>query len=432
NTNRTRLYEASGGADHLVNAFMMFSGQFDLLPPEDRDAQEKRALEMIYAAVSNYRMPTAALEVAVDKSNPYFQVIHHVGVEIFASYPSFLLSAGGVRTGPANRLAFSGNDPDYGVALPTVLIPTAGLDERNELIRFEGGEEHDGNTCVAPGFACGLNPVIPSLYDACKVTSGDWTFINSANCTLTDRPPDADGMANPGPYFYAAIYNTACTNDDYCVTYQQSCTDADYEAWANAVHDAPLREAEADTAFNLSLYGPLPQRQAAAERAVHLRAEAAWLRREISLRAFCTSQDRRVGMLQAVDAPLMDRDGDGDSDASDMQTGFDEFRTNVLAHNTGAIFSADLEGTYTTADGQTVIKFDPARYEKDDDEWAIRAYGAQNYDEWTSWHLAQGDLMEADDSIVEFQSPVSGLHYQLDFSDEDHPRTTPDPIERGN
>ncbi|MCA9905797.1 MAG: hypothetical protein KC547_18200, partial [Anaerolineae bacterium] len=178
NTNRTRLYEASGGADHLVNAFMMFSGQFDLLPPEDREAQKNRALEMIYAAVSNYRMPTAALELAVDKSQPYFQVIHHVGVEIFASYPSFLLSAGGVRTGPANRLAFSGNDPDYGVALPTVLIPTAGLDERNELIRFEGGEEHDGNTCVAPGFACGLNPVIPALYDACKVTSGDWTFIN--------------------------------------------------------------------------------------------------------------------------------------------------------------------------------------------------------------------------------------------------------------
>lgn len=432
NTNRTRLYEASGGADHLVNAFMMFSGQVDLLPPEDRGAQEMRALEMIYAAVSNYRMPTAALEVAVDKSAPYFQVVHHVGVEIFASYPSFLISAGGVRTGPANRLAFSGAAPDYGVALPTVLIPTAGLDERNELIRFEGGEEHDGNTCVAPGFACGLNPVIPSLYDACKVTSGDWTFINSAACALTDRPPGDAGMANPGPYFYAAVYSASCTNDDYCVTYQQSCTDSEHEAWADAVRDAPLREAEANIALNLSLYGPLAQRQAAAERSVRLSAEAAWLRREISLRAFCTSQDRRAGMLEAIDAPLIDRDGDGDRDAADMQIGFDTFRTTVLANNTGAIFNSNLEGRYAAADGQTVITFDPARSEKDEDQWALRSYGGQNYDEWTSWHLAQGDIMQANGSIVDFRSPISGLSYQLDFSDANNAHTTPDPIQRGN
>lgn len=437
-THRTAFYAALGGADHLIHMFMLFSGQTDWLLPEDIPSQESRALELIYAAVSSYRMPTAALEVAVDKSVPYFQVIHHEGVEIFYSTPAFLLSAGGVNTGPANLVAFSGNENDTGAALPTVLIPSVAVHDRNELIRFEGGPNHEGNTCVAPGFACGLNPVIPTLYDACKVTEGDWTFINSAACPLPFNPAGAGGAANPGPYFYAAVYSTACTNDQYCVSYEDSCTAAEVQAWQNANRDAPMRAAKANIAFNLSLFGPLAQRAAAGERARQLRQEAEWLAHDAALRSACASPERRIGMLEAVPAPLIDHDNDGDADANDLQVGFDSFRASVLMNNpasifteTSALFVTLVNGTYHMSDSQTVIRFDPTRYQHDEDEWAIRVIGGQAYDEWADWKLAQGDVMQADDAIIVFRSPISGLSFTLDLSDEDNPTTTPISIERG-
>jgi hypothetical protein len=166
--------------------------------------------------------------------------------------------------------------------------------DRNELIRFEGGEAHDGNTCVTQGFACGLNPIIPDLYAACRVDAGNWAFINTAGCALPGAADPPGQAGNPGPYLYIAIYTEACSpfNDSWCVTYEDSCSEA---------------EAAKPARF-----------------------------------PYCTSQEQRFGFLEVVDAPT-------DADAHSPDSGLPE-RSGAQpgGHERGMI------GRYRTADGHLI------------------------------------------------------------------------------
>lgn len=373
NANRTYLYEMAGGADHQVGRFLVLAGLTGLIDVGDIGRQESRLQETIYAAVSSYRLPAVILDLAIDKSTPYVQRIHHAGIEVYASSTGYLLSAGGIETGYANQVAFSGRNVDRGAAVPTVLIPTAGILDRNDLIRFEGGEAHDGNTCVTQGFACGLNPTIPALYDACRTDNGNWTFINTVKCALPGAPDPEGEAGNPGPYLYIALYSEACNqfNDSFCVTYAESCSEA---------------EAAEPARF-----------------------------------PYCTSQEQRFGFLEVKDAP---------QDPNDAIAGFQDFMHGVLEHNP-SVMSVGMIGSYLTTDGRR-IQFDPGRGQKASDEWAILAInGAVTEYEFDDWDLGEGDIIEADGGRITIRNPHLGDEIHFDFSDRNQPGTSvPNDIDR--
>lgn len=156
---------------------------------------------MLRAGRGRYRVPDMILDMVIGKSqiHTYFQRFRHEGVEIYASSPEFLISAGGIFR--------EGRGEEQGWALPTMLMPTADGADRNEFIQISGSTEPKFrvNTCVAPGFACGLNPWVPDAVPrTCIKHSGKWRFINFA--TQWNPTPGCDR-----PYgFYVAVYSAPC------------------------------------------------------------------------------------------------------------------------------------------------------------------------------------------------------------------------------
>jgi hypothetical protein len=121
-----------------------------------------------------YQLPPLIADLIVnDRHRTFWQGIRHEGVEINAATPDFLISGGGrwePRTtrdmlwGSKVLKAFSVDPKDtHGNAMPTTLMPTAHGDDLNDLIRIKGHSDREkrNNTCVGPGFACGLNPSVP-------------------------------------------------------------------------------------------------------------------------------------------------------------------------------------------------------------------------------------------------------------------------------
>jgi hypothetical protein len=160
--------------------------------------------DMLRAVLSDYRLPEPLWDLILNSSHRiFYQGLHHYTDELYASSPSFLISAGGFPTTCAYPVAAFANtcppqaDNDFGVALPTTVMPTARFIDRDDLVRFEGsGSVNDQwwNLCVAPNFACGLNPVIPAsmssdLKPQCVIIERPWTFINfSGECNNEGAP----------------------------------------------------------------------------------------------------------------------------------------------------------------------------------------------------------------------------------------------------
>jgi hypothetical protein len=157
---------------------------------------------MVNAATSGYQLPPPVLATAVER-RAFEQTIRHSAVERVEQSPAFTISAGGVRTGPTATVLGFGWDKDRGAAMPTVIIPTIAGSYMKDLFRFEGvglHHERSENTCVAPGFACGLNPKLSVAFGSTECTRREITstdtlfFVSSAQCF-----PDS-----PGPHFYLA------------------------------------------------------------------------------------------------------------------------------------------------------------------------------------------------------------------------------------
>lgn len=219
------LYESFSGADHEVTRAMLLSGQTQLLdgfrvtpPPDPADPITKRnrvihaaLAEMVNAATSEYRLPPPVLATAVERRT-FEQTVQHAGVERVLQSPAFTISAGGVRTGPTTPVFGYGRPKDRGVAMPTVIIPTVAGAYMKDLFRFDGiGSHHDrtANTCVAPGFACGIQPKLSEAFLVCTkrhlgATGGNF-FVSSAECLPAD----------PGPHFYLAARIDDCP-DAFC------------------------------------------------------------------------------------------------------------------------------------------------------------------------------------------------------------------------
>jgi hypothetical protein len=212
------LYNSQKGADFQVMWQLVEAGQTQLAdqsPLGDQGPLEEAGMgDGVNPSVSSYRMPDFVLELATGRLT-YMQRFHHAGVEIYSSAPSYLLSAGGVPTPPANKIFGLGDSSDAGVALPTVLIPTDGGVSVDDLIRFEGvgtGGDREQNLCVFGGFACGKNLVVPpqvfgdrgcsTPVDALPV---HWVFIKSTGCVTS-------GLATGSHPFYVAAARIDCPN----------------------------------------------------------------------------------------------------------------------------------------------------------------------------------------------------------------------------
>jgi hypothetical protein len=154
------------------------------------------------ALAGSYRLPDVVGEkIFATDDNAHFERFAYDGLELYARRPEFLISAGGIYTKIQKWIPFE--MPNDGYVMPTTLIPGAGLEtDAHQLIRIEGHQNRTRrtNTCVAPDFACGLNPVVPSsLPAACVRKDGPWTFVNY---TAPDCPLDYG--------FYAAVYSAPC------------------------------------------------------------------------------------------------------------------------------------------------------------------------------------------------------------------------------
>jgi len=217
-------YLLSGAVDAQTSRMILLSGYIerlaDISPPDKRFADTGSNDQLLLAGICSYRVPELILELLMNKDRtPYYQRFFHGnrrhygvlvsdlqddimvpqaipgGVEIYASQPEFLISAGGAYFPNGNVF---NNVKDSAHAVPTTLMPTKGGANRNEFIRILGalGEDNDKgrvNTTVLPGFASGFNVAIPPLYkpppgeigevigvDNLYEKIGNWTFINAA------------------------------------------------------------------------------------------------------------------------------------------------------------------------------------------------------------------------------------------------------------
>ena len=220
------LYESVAAADHEIVRAMLLSGQTQLLdpnrpmvgPPPDFKPVPQAAYryklavlaEMVNAATSSYRLPSGALEKAVTRQT-FEQTIRHTSVERVEQSPAFTISAGGFPSGPSLTFLGKGRDADRGAAMPTVIIPTITGSYMRDLFRFDGVGVHQArsdNTCVAPGFACGLNPQLSTAFKPFAKLEGpaedSLFFVSSAEAF----------PAIAGPHFYVAGRIVKCTG--YC------------------------------------------------------------------------------------------------------------------------------------------------------------------------------------------------------------------------
>ncbi len=171
---------------------------------------------MQHAYTGEFRVSPVISDLMSDSLGPqeslerfYFQRDSHYAVEVYYRGPKYLISGGGVHDD--GRLSFFGNTEDaWGLA--TTLMPNDEVLDRRELLRIDGNADEGKrvNTCVAPDFACGENPVVPAgIPDACKLVKDQWTFLDLAGIT-----PGCD--MNWG--FFAVVYSDACaskTCDDH-------------------------------------------------------------------------------------------------------------------------------------------------------------------------------------------------------------------------
>jgi hypothetical protein len=188
--------------------FGLYAGTTDLYPTTDSTPTGPRRIpnacwQVARQAIGSYRVPAMILDLAINKYRaPFLQTFmggwNDMGgapanVEIYDNEPQFVIAGGGVHVdsgmdvlvhliGGATVTIKNKTTDDQGVAVPVVVMPNqvypAG-DTRTGTTRDQLVQIGDAGLCIAPGFACGLNPTVPAQLDPSLVTVvGAWKFVN--------------------------------------------------------------------------------------------------------------------------------------------------------------------------------------------------------------------------------------------------------------
>jgi hypothetical protein len=357
------LLDAESGADHQISALVLYSGITEQAP--SGRVSYGMAAEMVYIASSTYRPPSSVVDLAIDKSKPYQQRFKHDGVEIYSSTPGFLLTAGGIRSGPSSTIEIAGLSPggtilgivplshnkDRGAAVPTSLMLTAGINRSSleAFLHIAGRREsldsenatYDHNLCVWRGFACGINVRTPTDMEGCfnnrpAGASAKWSFFDTKSCPGSGY--------EKGPQVMIARYIESCSGDETgdCV---------DNIGFFEAVSEPSVPFAQ----FQQTIVDKNP-------------ASAGWL--------------KLVGGLFGSNRTL-------------------------------------LSGSYTSFSGE-VIEFNTAAHQLDSDDTGIEGKGLG---ELGDWPRADGDVMKGDgeSGTFTFINPNDGRGFRIDMSQWSNP-----------
>lgn len=185
------LYESRLWRGDSLSAFLApLVGNYELLVNINNKKEEQIApissQVSLISVSTDYRLPDELLNYLLERNGETFQRIHSKhGVEVYYKHELFDISAGGRY----KNLWDFGTYQNDSWAVPLTLIPTHEKSfNRNDFIRFKGHrwKNYRNNLCVAPGFACGLNPVVPkSIPESCIEEVRDFKFFNfnSSQCS---------------------------------------------------------------------------------------------------------------------------------------------------------------------------------------------------------------------------------------------------------
>lgn len=382
NASPNGLFDLIHAGDHQVGLSLFYGGQ--LTQMRDDYVSFGVGGQDIFAVTSSYQPEDFVLDLALDKSTPVFQRIHHTSAEVYSSGAGFLISAGGHASDYAYSFAGQGNDDDKGVAMPTTLFlskspadepgdpfkPSVSRTTLNELIRIDGrrtakpddNPSYDQNLCVWDGFACGVNIVIPP---------SNKTDPAAGFSTLTLISEEGGPCLSKGP---------AGTAPEWSFIDTRRCP---------AYRHAP-------------------------------RSFIAIYRQNCPLGSFYCEDN--FGFFEVIDASPADN--------------FDQFKNKITAANPPGFIQTpylpsvgtQMNGTYHSARNQ-IIKFQATAS-------VIRSEGIVSVDgvaqnDWSSWSFAEGSsalhsavttpIHSTGDGNVTVWNPRSNKTLELDFRDKDHP-----------
>jgi hypothetical protein len=227
---KTSLLETTFGADPSVQHFAMLAGNTRIFETRGMHIRTdlREGNDAVMYALCDYRLPVPIHDLFVnDAHRRFFQRVHRIRLEdvdvtgrtsedqeIYASSPSYLISAGGnfatwaIDPGPVslNSTLRQKNDQQLGVAVTTSFMPTTapGLDcgdptLADDLIQFGRFSDVAGvfNQGVAPDFLCGPQFHLP---DWCQRAIAADTGPQLGSFQFVNR-----GSAGKGPGFFLAL-----------------------------------------------------------------------------------------------------------------------------------------------------------------------------------------------------------------------------------
>jgi len=249
----TAILDRQDGADPMGPTFAILAGnvrayEMQHPPQQDPDKQWSWGIrgdgdggDHLVDALSDYRIPPSIHDLFVnDLHRRFHQRLHRTvrddeaevgghrncdNMEIFASSPSYLMTAGGQPAPYAIDpyilgIPAPGSEKQVGVAVTTTFMPTTYRHRAiyaQDLIQFSFFAEYGDvrNYGVVPDFACGPQIKLPAWVNHLQgtpyyVSDGNFIFINqgtpidSQEAKLLQRPGFTTNEGRPG--FYLAIY----------------------------------------------------------------------------------------------------------------------------------------------------------------------------------------------------------------------------------
>jgi hypothetical protein len=264
--------------DNDLSQGLLFNGQTQQLPFGSFSLGA--AANLVSAASSSFQPESLITDLAIQKSVPYLQKIHHgigrgvqgpAGVEIYSSSASGLITAGGIEAGHAYPVLGIGNPfgpDDLGAGVPTTVMFTGNsgavmrdvLQSRQRLNSFisfrgtrivhNGSEGFSDNLCVWRNFACGTNVYVPPDISLCLLSDSNmqdfvprqhlgpnWYFFDSELCFGYQDVPTkfyvvlymicpqdmcSPDMTNAGAGFLEVIDNPTVSIADFAIQVVQN------------------------------------------------------------------------------------------------------------------------------------------------------------------------------------------------------------------